>query len=273
MLPLGDKAWNALGMSDALKNIQEGKPVDREQARDNPFANLDVNIIEPTKNLWERLTARLASGGEGIQILMNPDVGQSIASTYPVYSMLHSLNPDETRVGGKYESPNTAVPVSDINTALGKLSTTPNQKAQLNTLLTNTWERYKKTTDYQTKNDQERRKVNLNSMLKEIDKEDGWLNTVIDAVSDVPEKDAAMRVIGQNPKEWGKISLKDIKRYFLNKPENPGSDWKKDHPTISPLIGSIPDSMSILTNYFKTMEEELITADDTKSLQNFLLRK
>lgn len=147
--------------------------------------------------------------------------------------------------------------MNDINTGLNKLSTSPPQKAQLNTLLTDTWERYKNTTDYQGKNETERRKVNLNTMLQVIDKEDGWLNTVIDAVSDIPEKDEAMRVIGQNPKEWGKIPLKDIKLYFFNKPEDPGADWKREHPSISPLIGIIPDSASILTNYFKTMEDKL----------------
>jgi hypothetical protein len=39
-------------------------------------------------------------------------------------------------------------------------------------------------------------------MLASIEQEDGWFNAVINAVSDVPEKEAAMRVIGQNPQEW-----------------------------------------------------------------------
>ncbi len=42
--------------------------------------------------------ARLASGEEGIDILLNKEVGQDIAKKYPVYSMLSSLNPDQRNI-------------------------------------------------------------------------------------------------------------------------------------------------------------------------------
>ncbi len=108
-------------------------------------------------------------------------------------------------------------------------------------------------------------------MLAAIELEDGWLNDVIDSISSKPEKDAAMRVIGQNPATWGKISLRDIKQYFLNDPKDPGSDWKKNHPTITPLLGNISDSTSILTNYFTTMKEDLKKSDENITLRTFLL--
>lgn len=94
-------------------------------------------------------------------------------------------------------------------------------------------------------------------MLAALEKEDGWLNQVIDAVSDEPEKKEALKVIGKNPKEWGKIPLKDIKRYFLNIPDDPGATWRNTHPTISALIDIVPNSVSILTNYFRTMQDEI----------------
>lgn|GEM_PF-2692250 len=245
--------------------------MNREEAKDSPPARLDINIIQPTKDLWGRMRARLASGQEGIEILMSPKVGQDIATTYPVYTMLNSLNPDEINIGGKYASPDTTVSKNTIDTSLNKLATLPNQKAQLNTLLVDTFERYKKTKSYK-KNPENLKKSTLNMMLAAIETEDGWFNEVINLVSDIPEKDAAMKVIGQNPKIWGKIPLRDIKSYFLNVPIDPGSEWKANHPIICELINTVPDSVSIMTNYFTARTIEIQDYDETKTLQSFLLK-
>jgi len=158
--------------------------------------------VEPTRDLWGRLCARLASGQEGIEILMHPEVGQNIATAYPVYSMLNSLDANKGTPHSSYPSPDETIPQKDIQGGLEKLQKEPNQKAQLNTLLRNTWERYKKTEEYKKKSEIERKKVTLDTMLAAIELEDGWLNEIIDPLSSKPEKDAAMRVIGQNPKEW-----------------------------------------------------------------------
>lgn len=208
---------------------------------------------------------------------MNKDVGQDIATKYPVYSMLNSLDSTSGTPSSIYAAPDETIPGTDIKSikdSLEKLQKEPNQKAQLNTLLKDTWERYKKTEKYTTDGADKSKTTPLKDMLAVIEKEDGWFNTVIiDTISDEPEKKEALKVIGQNPKEWGKISLKDIKLYFLNIPKIPDNNWRTNHPTISPLISKIPDSTSILTNYFKTMEVELKKANEDKTLQNFLLGK
>ena len=98
MLPLGDKAWKAFGLGEKLKDANEGKPVNRAEAADNSFSELNMSIIEPIKANWERFQARIAGGQEGIKILMNPKVGQNIATKYPVYSMLGVLNREQTKV-------------------------------------------------------------------------------------------------------------------------------------------------------------------------------
>lgn len=97
------------------------------------------------------MRARLAGGQEGINILMHKDVGQNIATKYPVYSMLASLNPSEQAISGKYHAPDGDTKMADIETSLKKLPTTPdNQPAQLNTLLSDTWKRYQQTDTYKS---------------------------------------------------------------------------------------------------------------------------
>jgi hypothetical protein len=59
------------------------------------------------KNNWQKFAARIEGtrGQSDIAILMNKDVGQNIATQYPVYSMLNALNPDDTKLLGKYKAP------------------------------------------------------------------------------------------------------------------------------------------------------------------------
>lgn len=59
-------------------------------------------------------------------------------------------------------------------------------------------------------------------MLAVIEKEDGWLNRVIDVVSDEPEKKEALKVIGQNPAAWGQLSMRQIRQGILRQSPLPG---------------------------------------------------
>lgn len=148
---------------------------------------------------------------------MNKDVGQGIATKYPVYSMLNSLDPASGTPGSTYAAPDETIPgasTKNIKDALGKLKKEPDQKAQLDTLLKDTWERYKKTKKYTTDGADKSKTTNLADMLKEIEKEDGWLNKVIDTVSNAPEKREALRVIGQNPQGWGECTLGELETTF-----------------------------------------------------------
>lgn len=277
MLPLGDKAWKTFGLGEKLKDINEWKPINRAEANDHPFAKLDMNIIAPVQANWKSFQARLAGGQEGIDILINKDVGQDIATKYPVYSMLNEINEDERALSGNYAAPDeTQVKMSDIRKGLGKLPQSPNnQRAQLNTLIKDTWERYKKTDKYTQDGPDMSKRTNLADMLAAIETEDNWLNKTIDVASDEPEKQKALKVICQNPKEWSKISIGDIKQYFLNKPEDPGSDWRNKH-AIGKLIAEcasrttnpIPNPTGILGDYFGLQNFSQI--NDTKTLQEFL---
>jgi len=280
ILPLGDKAWKTFGLWEKLKDINEWKPINRDDANDNSFANLDKSIIAPIQTNWARFQARLAGGQEGINILMNKDVGQDIATKYPVYAMLNILNPEDTNTWGKYEDPKVlpGTTLAAIKTWLNKLPTGPeNQQAQLNTLAKDTWERYQKTQQFTTNGWKDKAKTtNLADMLAAIEKEDGWLNAIISKVSNEPKRKEALKVIGQNPKEWSKISIGDIKKYFLNQPEPPADDWRKTHKIVQLIneckkrtINPIANPTGILIDYFKTQDLSK-PEDGAKTLKDFL---
>lgn len=272
MIPYGDKAWKTLWWGDSLKHNQDWLPVNRENARDNTYNRTVESISLPTQDLWYRLTARMAGSKEGIDILMNQDVGSEIAGTYPVYSMLSSLDDKRGTVDAEYPGPESSISHETIQKSFNKLSPIPNQKAQLNTLLKNTWERYKKTSKFASDGWNATKKTTLNTMLAEIEKEDGWFNDIVGFVSNKPETDAAYKVIGQNPAAWGKIPLKDIKSYFLNDPRNPGADRGKEFPEIASLLTTIPNSTNIIVAFLKTKTSALWEALSTDTLRDLLLK-
>jgi hypothetical protein len=139
--------------------------------------------------------------------------------------MLSTLNHDGKNLGGKYESPDekNGTPIATISSGLDKLQKDPNQKEQLNVLLKNTWERYQKTNKFSQQDEKERKTTNLSDMLASIEAEDGWFNSIVDRVSSLPEKEAAMRVIGQNPKAWGNLTLRELTGYFTATPHQPNT--------------------------------------------------
>lgn len=243
MLPLGDKAWSALGWSDYFKKITTWAPMKTSEGFDNPFENM--SIIAPVKAKWERFQARLSGSTEGLEILMNEKVGPDIGTKYPVYSMLNSLNPDEKNIWGNYEAPDEKndTTIATISAGLDKLKKDPNQKAQLNVLLTNTWERYQKTNKFSQQNEKERKTTNLSDMLANIEAEDGWFNTVVDFVSDEPEKVEAMKVIGQNPKAWGNLTLKELNNHFGATPSQPNSVISANIAEYKAHHGGNPDEI------------------------------
>lgn len=275
MLPIGDKIWQAGGLGEKLSDIYEWKPIDRSEAVDNHMARINMSIIAPIQQRWERFQARMAGGQEGIKILTNKKVGQKIATEYPVYSMLNTLNPDDSRIWGIYEAPVVmpGINPSDIKKWFENLSQ-PEQPTQLNTLLKDTWERYQKTQKFTENGGRDKAKTtNLADMLAAIETEDGWLNTAIDFVSDEPERRAAMKVIGQNPAAWGDISMGDIKKYFKNIPPQP-ADWINNHP-ISSLISDYNTKSkntqtlnTILIPYFEKLD--VSKASDSMKFRDFL---
>ena len=210
---------------------------------DNPFENM--SIIAPVKAKWERFQARLSGSTEGLEILMNEKVGPDIGTKYPVYSMLNSLNPDEKNIWGNYEAPDEKndTTIATISAGLDKLKKDPNQKAQLNVLLTNTWERYQKTNKFSQQNEKERKTTNLSDMLANIEAEDGWFNTVVDFVSDEPEKVEAMKVIGQNPKAWGNLTLKEFNNHFGATSSQPNSVISANIAEYKAHHGGNPDEI------------------------------
>jgi hypothetical protein len=210
------QAWfNEFWGQNILEPFTTARPTDKKNTERNKV-NFDTSIIAPVQEKLELFQTRFSGSKTGIDILLNQEVGQKIATEYPVYSMLSNLNPDERTIGGDYEAPDITLPQAEIESALDKLETSPNQKVQLNTLLTDTWERYQDTEEYKKKDETKRKQVTLDTMLAAIELEDGWLNSLIDPISSKPEKDAAMRVIGQNPKQWWSIKVQDLHKYFVN---------------------------------------------------------
>jgi hypothetical protein len=111
----------------------------------------------------------------------------------------------------------------------------------------------------------------LKDMLAAIETEDGWLNAIIDKVSNEPERQAAIKVIGQNPAAWGKVTIKEIREHFLSNPSasNPViealiQDCKISQPTLQNPLG-------ILIDYFKN--QDLSKSPDDTTLKEFLEKK
>jgi hypothetical protein len=157
--------------------------------------------------------------------------------------MLSTLNHDGKNLGGKYESPDekNGTPIATISSGLDKLQKDPNQKEQLNVLLKNTWERYQKTNKFSQQDEKERKTTNLSDMLASIEAEDGWFNSIVDRVSSLPEKEAAMRVIGQNPKAWGNLTLKELTSYFGTTSSQPNSVISANIEEYKARHGGNPD--------------------------------
>lgn len=155
--------------------------------------------------------ARTAGSSAGIELITRPDIGTEVATKYPVYSMLHSLNPDERGLTGDYTAPDLiGLPnIATIDGTLSKLDTIHDRPA-LNTILRDTWRKYRNTPNF---NIERAKKVTLQEMITEIDKNEGWMDRLMQFGENGAAKEA-LQIIGQNPLEWAGLPLLEMRKYF-----------------------------------------------------------
>lgn len=125
--------------------------------------------------------------------------------------MLHSLNPGERGLTGEYTAPDLiGLPnIATIDGTLSKLDTVHDRPA-LNTILQDTWRKYRNTPNF---NIEKAKKVTLQEMITEIDKNENWMDHLIQFGKAEKSKDA-LQIIGQHPLEWANLPLLEIRKFF-----------------------------------------------------------
>lgn len=231
VLPMADKTWQALGGPEMINETNQ--PINKDRANDNPPARITAKM----KKIWweskewiRNLQTRIAGPDEWSLLLMREDVGPNI-SGYPAGALLYALNSERPTEQWEFSSYEKNPKMEEIRATLKKLNNT--EKAQLLSLMTESWERQKeldptKVADDSTKDNSDAEKLTLARIIKDIDDHDKWWNTLPDWVGfkdglfdQRTQKTEMLKVIADKPASWGNLTLEQLENHFLHDPQIP----------------------------------------------------
>ena len=220
----------------------------RTQNTGDALTDTASEMPEFFRDKWNNVSAFFSTSNDWSALMLDDRIGPKLADTYPTGAILAVLNPDpDNEYNKKWKW--TPAQEKQIKKILEKVD--GDEKEKLNTMLRETWDKYKMAnkgtlTSAQLKNG------TIKNMIESLDTEYSWFYTR--RVSYLFDDETAQETLiefAQNPKEWKNAKIGDLM-----------VEWFASTRWDLPVGRTIPNSIRILvasidTNRLPSVENNI----------------
>lgn len=223
---------------------------------------------------FDRFAASFSTANDWRKLVLDERVGPKLVNKYPTGAILSVLNPDpdsKYNEDGKWKW--TTTQEKEIKKILEKLE--PEEQNQLNTMLQETWNRYKEAQGTSLTHEQLQNGT-MKNMIDAIDVQFGWFSKLWRPAywSGEEEKLKALSEFTKRPKKWEKTKMGDLMvEWFTWSRTDLPTGWTVDRKTIN-LVWTVPaNKLDAMKSVITKIWEENKPCDPTKTLGELLTKE
>lgn len=243
---------------------------------------------------WERFASTFSGADDWSWLMLDDRIWPKITTQFPVGVMLHALGNDPNGEYKDYKwSPQQE---KDFNKILKTLN--GEEKADLNTMLTETWNRYTGSdflspitgaSNNNNRSFDQLKKGTISDMIDSIDTDYGWISTILRPdywSGNEDDRRRALIEFTKNPAEWWNMKIGDIMWLWHPGSVNLPSSWTIDpnttalledtplsEPESSLIIGRPSDNIVSLKQVVKQIWESKEAMDPNKTIRELLTKE
>lgn len=226
---------------------------------------------------WDRFSAMFTTSNDWRKLMLDDRIGPKIVNKYPTGALLAVLNPDpDSKFNEQGKWRGTSTQEKEIKEILDKL--TPEEKETLNTMLQETWKKYK---DAQgtALNHTQLRTGTIKDMIDSIDIQYWWFSKIWRPAywANEEEKATALTEITKRPARWRDTKIGDLMVSWFTTGAGARTDlptgWRISRKSTN-LINTIPPTkLDAMKHIITKIWEENKPCDPTKTLWELLTKE
>ncbi len=224
------------------------------------------------KDKWNSVSAMFSTSNDWSTLMLDERIGPKLVDKYPTGAILAVLNPDpDNEYNEKWKW--TPTQEAEIKKILEKLD--GDEKAKLNTMLTETWDKYKNANKVTLTNAQLKNGT-IKDMIDSLDTEYSWFYTRrVSYLFDETSKQQTLIEFAKNPNEWKNAKIGDLMVEWFSSERDDLPAGRTVPNSIKNLVASIDtlplESMKI--NIQKIWEANGPGCDPEKTLGELLVKE
>lgn len=229
------------------------------------------------RDKWNSVSAFFSNSNDWSTLMLDERIGPKLVDKYPTGAILAVLNPDpDNEFNEKWKW--TPTQEAEIEEILKKLD--GDERAKLNTMLQETWDKYKNA-NKNTLTNAQLKNGTIKDMIDSLDTDYGWFNKSIRPAYwfDEESKEETLVEFAKHPNEWKDTKIGDIMVTWFGSGTDALPDvralWNRViNQNIPTLISSIdPDRIPSVKKNIQKIWEANAPCDPEKTLGELLTKE